>query len=349
MGHQLGLPLLGVDIHGAELVEAEIPAVLSHALLREEDRARGVDFDGQGDEGRQHGGDSQACKGAQDIDDPLDKEPAVIEGAGLIGKHREAREGLGRLVGDDVVEVIDVYMDGDAHALEADNQLLDLVPGVIGQMDEDLVDDPGFQLIIEVGAAGGDGHASDLSALRNRFPIHEDDAAHLEAPLGRIAQLFQHLEGRAGGGDEEHFIAAGAGAVHLGKILLQQQMAGVGQQNVVKEKVDEDQTGEVFGQLRHIQEEAQEENQHEIVFAHGDQLHIVAPPENVRVPVEQIIGQQMKEENAGHRRDIGLGIGPVAVLHAAGQKGQRKGQKDAEAFHCQQGIILDKTLFLTDV
>ena len=57
----------------------------------------------------------------------------------------------------------------------------------------------------------------------------------------------------------------------------------------------------------------------------------------------------MKEQNAGHCHDISFRIGPVAVVDAAGDHSQRKGQDDAEAFHCQQGIILNKPLFLTDV
>ena len=132
--------------------------------MREEDRAWGIDFDRQGDERRQHSSDSQPHKGAEDIDDPLDEKPAVIEGAGFIRKHGKASEGFCRLVGDDIIKIIDVDMNGDAHTFKADDKLFNLLPGIVGKMDEDLVDDPGFQLLIEICAAGGYRHAPDFAS-----------------------------------------------------------------------------------------------------------------------------------------------------------------------------------------
>ena len=57
----------------------------------------------------------------------------------------------------------------------------------------------------------------------------------------------------------------------------------------------------------------------------------------------------MEEKDAGHCCDVGIGIRVVTLFHAPGQKSQSEGQDDAEAFYCQQGIILDKALFLADV
>ena len=126
-------------------------------------------------------------------------------------------------------------------------------------------------------------------------------------------------------------------------------MSGIGQDNIVKKEVDKNKAGEIIRQLGYIQEKAQKNNQYEIIFADGDQFYVISPFKKIGIPVEKIVGQQMKKQTPGNRGDIGPGIGAVAVLHASGKDGECKGQKNAEAFHCEQSVVLNKPLFLTVV
>ena len=97
------------------------------------------------------------------------------------------------------------------------------------------------------------------------------------------------------------------------------------------------------------QKEAQDQDQHHVVFEYGDELDIIAPLENIDIPVKQVVGQQMEEQDVGDGHHVASGEGAPADLHSTGKNCQSKGQYDAEAFHCHQCIILNKPLFLTDI
>lgn len=333
--HQVLFAGLGVCVHGAEFIEAEITPVFSDPLLREKDRSRRIYLDCQSNKGSENGSDGQPHDCPDNVDDTFDEQAAVVKGAGFIGQDGEAGEGLRRLVGDDVVKIVDIYMDGDSHAFKTDNQLFNLVLGIVGKVDEDLVDNLRLQLVVEICVSGYDRDAVYHLLSRFRFLIQKGDSGYLKAPFGRIRQLFKDLAGGIGRRDKKHLVAARAGAVDFGEILFQQQVPDVGEHNIVDEKIDEDKPGKVLGHLGYIQEKAEKEDQDKIVFAHGDQLYVVAAPENICVPVKKIIGQQVEKQDESDCRNVGFGVGPVAVLHSPGQKRQGKGQNNAETFYCQ--------------
>ena len=347
--HQLFLAFLRVRGHGAEFVQIEIASVLTHTFLREKYRPFGIQLDGEGDKGRQHGGDGQAHEGTGDVHHPLDEKPAVVEGAGFVGEHRKAREGFRRLVGDDIVEIIDVYMDGDALAFEFDDELFDLASRIIRKMDEDLVDDLDLQLLVEVVASGDDGDAAHRLVGSFLFLVQQRDAGHLETPFRGGGEPAQDLLRVIRHRDDVHLITAGTSSVYPGKILLHQQMSDISQDDVIKEEKYKYQARKIVRYLGDEQKEAQDQDQHHVVFEYGDELDIIAPLENIDIPVKQVVGQQMEEQDVGDGHHVASGEGAPADLHSTGKNCQSKGQYDAEAFHCHQCIILNKPLFLTDI
>ena len=88
MLHEGGFSGFGVLVHGAELVHLEAAAVFADAGLREEDRARGVQLDGRGDEEEDHGGDEEADDGADDVEGALCGHPAHLRFRLLDGEDR---------------------------------------------------------------------------------------------------------------------------------------------------------------------------------------------------------------------------------------------------------------------
>lgn len=72
--HELCLPCFCIHIHAAELIHFEALSVLSDALLAEEDRARGGDVDGRGDEDEKDRRGEAAEQAARDIHEALHHE-----------------------------------------------------------------------------------------------------------------------------------------------------------------------------------------------------------------------------------------------------------------------------------
>ena len=72
--HKLRLPCFRIHIHAAELIHFEALSILSDALLGEEDRARGGDVDGWGDEDEKNRRGEAAEQAARDIHESLHHE-----------------------------------------------------------------------------------------------------------------------------------------------------------------------------------------------------------------------------------------------------------------------------------
>ena len=66
-------------------------------------------------------------------------------------------------------------------------------------------------------------------------------------------------------------------------------MPNIGQDNIVNKEIYKYQTGKILCHFTDIKKEAQNENQDNIVFAYSNKFDIVAPFENIYIPIKQII------------------------------------------------------------
>ena len=96
---ELGLRLVGVRDHGAELVEAEGLLADADALVDEEHRPARGQLDEHGDDEEQRAEDDQQERGADAVPDLLDQ---VAAGAGGLRAHHEQRAVQAGDVGDRV-------------------------------------------------------------------------------------------------------------------------------------------------------------------------------------------------------------------------------------------------------
>lgn len=250
---------------------------------------------------------------------------------------------------DNMIKIINVDVYGDPHTFKPDNKLLNIALGGIRKMNKDFIYDLCLELFIEIVSAGHDGNVFDKCIFIFPILVQQGDSAYFKAPFQRSCQAFQQPWGRFRSGNDKHFVAAGAFAVYSYKELLQQEMPHIGEQNIVDKEIYEYKSGKILGQLGYVKKEAEDKDQYNIVFTDCDKFYIISAFEYIGVPVKKIVGQQMEKQDTGNNCGVGSGKGQVALLYAAGKNGQRKGENDTEAFYCQQGIILNKSLFLTKV
>lgn len=140
LGEQFFLALLGVHIHGAELIQFEGAAVLADAGLAEEDRAGVGFFDERAEDERQDPGDQAADDPAEDVCGAFDEAFAGGDEAEGVGDDAVAAE----LAGLPVLpfgagEGFDSEAGGDAHIDEGVDQFRGEGHGVRLE-DEDLID-----------------------------------------------------------------------------------------------------------------------------------------------------------------------------------------------------------------
>lgn len=125
-------------------------------------------------------------------------------------------------------------------------------------------------------------------------------------------------------------------------------MPHIGKANVVDKKIDKNQAGEIL-KLGDKQKGAQSQHQDRIVFHDCNKLHIIAPLKKGGVPVKEIVGQQMEEQNAENGSQVILRVIGVQKGASPGKKAQKVREDDGDTLNAQDGIILDDFFFLAEI
>jgi DNA-binding transcriptional regulator YbjK len=159
-------------------------------LLREENRSRGVELDGDGDDEKERGKDAQADECAGEIDGPLHDQPQRVRWARVDGQHRLPFD----LVRDCPCPVQRGHVGHDAHGdpllLAERHQLPDQqLRGVQRQRDKDLIDRP----LLEQGC--NPLHHRDVGVRRRAIAVTGfDDLDDLIAEVLAAGELRRQLE-----------------------------------------------------------------------------------------------------------------------------------------------------------
>ena len=138
--HDLGAAAVGVANHGPELDAAEYDAFLADALRRVEDRARGIELDGDGDRQQKRRKDNENQGGKHGVEDALEDEADLRHRAAMQGDGRKLADVFdGAVPGQAVVEVGNHAQIDPVHPSLLQNTLDDAA--LAGSGEEDLVDE----------------------------------------------------------------------------------------------------------------------------------------------------------------------------------------------------------------
>ena len=198
--HQLGLAFFRVHVHAAELVHLKNLAVLSDALLREEDRAGRLSVDNGRDKDEDDPGQNTSDKTSRDVQQPLEDQRAA-------GGRVYAR-------GDDIVLTQAVVLGVPVHEhvgiVHGNAHLHHGVKHLTGKdhrlrlEDEDLVHMGVADILDRVLADGHDRDGKIFKHVGIGILVHQNNAHNVEAAHGGwVIELFQGGANLLGGGDED--------------------------------------------------------------------------------------------------------------------------------------------------
>lgn len=197
--HELLLALLRIHVHGADLEDLELLAVLADPGLLEEDRAGALFFDDRAHNDDDQNGQNTAHDTAQDIQHALQQQlqgGRVVDGS---GQDRSAAHLLHELLDAVTAHGRDVVMDRDRHCVAVVHQLHDA--GIRGRaVDVDRVDPLLADVIRRARKRGDHGDAADFVASA----LIEDRADELVAFNVVVHQARHHLLGAVRGEDHQH-------------------------------------------------------------------------------------------------------------------------------------------------
>ena len=321
LSHELLLPLFRIHIHGAELVDLELPALLAHPDLGEEDGARGLDVDDGTKDDRQHHGDEAAHQTACNVNDPLQQGLAEGDGADGGGEHVIAEDIADDPVGQLLVGVFHKDVDGDAHIQQLLGQSQRFC-GIIRQVDKDLVHHLRLDVVHKALPIGRHRHVADL--LTHHGLIQNHQTKELVIADGGLGDGLDHTGGSLLGGSHHDLPGVLDLAVALAQVEFVVKPQDKAQGQVDQQEDHQQPPGKIRHQLQKIEQHDGDREDKQLHLSQRIQLLQVAPLQNTVVVI-----QQDADDDVGQRQqDKQLGELEGGHIHSIGGQKHRQQQGD---------------------
>ena len=351
-GHQLLLPLLGVHIHAAQLVDVEHTAVPAHAALLEDQRAGAFQLERDGHDGNDGDADDAAHKAAEDIQPALQDLVVELEFPGAHGDHiapgtaaqhpaQPHGAGLAAARLFDPIQNRKPEMDRQAHALDLLQIRHQRIAAFRRDIDIDLIQRRLTEPVHEGIVIGLDRDTLDLAHHILGHGFQHRDAGKLLRPV--LSEVLDDDRGPLPRRHDADQTPEPLGVLPAGQQLFEQRMATAHHKNVDERHCDQEIARIQHGglgqrQARHIQQSQQRiEADRDLHFPRaapgndifalvenekgqnvGDEQHDTGFQHQPRLPevrhlTEQAVHDQPRHRHTGHQRDK-IGHKQISIL-----------------------------------